>query len=606
MALTGNRSRTFESGQWDSCQAAAGVLIHKGAAIGKNADGFGRPLQAGDQFLGFAQGRVDNRTGGDGAKDVVLRGNGSVHLMLPAATRADVGQSVYAVDDDTFSLQREGNSFVGRIRRWLGGSMVAVAYDVGIAPNPPGTGGQPGQTGPMGPQGPAGPAGATGATGPQGPAGATGPMGPQGPQGPAGPTGATGPMGPQGPQGPAGAPGTVPSGIVSPLGATLSLLWSDEMQPVPHPIDGFDYFDTDKWYPAQTNSSWAYGYLRNINDSASLAVDVDFVPPANPSLARSLRANPYSFPVGPDGKKFMRIRNWYETNATVRNAYVNATVQQLFDGTPTGVRFFTGYMSTDPKFTFRFGYIEAKMRIPTADGFWPGFWMMAWDPTKPIGSANEGHPFLSEIDIFEFVGYTKNKIWQSIHAIVQILAATWSGNVITFTTLSPHNLAVGNSITSVSSSNTGYNGTFTVATVPSATTFTVSKTGDPGAWVAGTYQHYITNASFNFSTPYTKAEIADWKDDWHTYGFEWNATDYCFTIDGIITKQGKTPGSLSEYIDNSGVKRNLVHYINLENRCGGTWWDSENGGALGKWEGIAHANDGSSKYMDIDYIRVYQ
>jgi beta-glucanase (GH16 family) len=51
----------------------------------------------------------------------------------------------------------------------------------------------------------------------------------------------------------------------------------------------------------------------------------------------------------------------------------------------------TGSMSTNHRFAFRYGYMEARIRVPKCDGCWPAFWMLpevqGWPP---------------EIDAFEF------------------------------------------------------------------------------------------------------------------------------------------------------------------------------------------------------------
>lgn len=67
-------------------------------------------------------------------------------------------------------------------------------------------------------------------------------------------------------------------------------------------------------------------------------------------------------------------------------------------------------------------------------------------------------------------------------------AISRTSNVVTGTTAIAHNLTVGESITisGVTGSVTSFNGTFTVATVPSTTTFTYTQTGSDESGTGGT------------------------------------------------------------------------------------------------------------------------
>jgi hypothetical protein len=64
--------------------------------------------------------------------------------------------------------------------------------------------------------------------------------------------------------------------------------------------------------------------------------------------------------------------------------------------------------------------------------------------------------------------------------------AVRKANVVTITTASVHGLSVGETVTVSGVSDSSFNGTFVVATVPSATTFTYAQTGSNGASGGGT------------------------------------------------------------------------------------------------------------------------
>jgi beta-glucanase (GH16 family) len=62
----------------------------------------------------------------------------------------------------------------------------------------------------------------------------------------------------------------------------------------------------------------------------------------------------------------------------------------------------TGFLTSFGKWTQRYGYFEARMKLPTAPGLWPAFWMM---PDRGPGSRNRGatEDGGMEFDIMEFL-----------------------------------------------------------------------------------------------------------------------------------------------------------------------------------------------------------
>lgn len=61
----------------------------------------------------------------------------------------------------------------------------------------------------------------------------------------------------------------------------------------------------------------------------------------------------------------------------------------------------------------------------------------------------------------------------------------WATNVTTYTTAAAHGLAIGSQVTISGTNPSGYDGTYTVVTVPTTTTFTVAQLSNPGAWTSG-------------------------------------------------------------------------------------------------------------------------
>jgi hypothetical protein len=85
----------------------------------------------------------------------------------------------------------------------------------------------------------------------------------------------------------------------------------------------------------------------------------------------------------------------------------------------------------------------------------------------------------------------RNAVGDSVYTIANqrnITNLVRASNVTTVTVAAAHGLAVGNSVTITGASGAGFNGTFTVASVPTATTFTVANAGaNETATVFGSY-----------------------------------------------------------------------------------------------------------------------
>jgi serralysin len=65
----------------------------------------------------------------------------------------------------------------------------------------------------------------------------------------------------------------------------------------------------------------------------------------------------------------------------------------------------SGKLTTKASFSQKYGYFEARAKVPKGVGLWPAFWMLpeagGWPP---------------EIDIFEVLGRTPNALYTSVHA----------------------------------------------------------------------------------------------------------------------------------------------------------------------------------------------
>ena len=118
--LAVDKSRSFELGDVNEIPVIASDIIYEGAAVGESVStGTARPLVAADTFLGFAAENVDNSTGAAAAKNVKLITAGSVWLTVTNGDNInDVGDTVYASDEDAFVLTATGNTAIGKIIRY--------------------------------------------------------------------------------------------------------------------------------------------------------------------------------------------------------------------------------------------------------------------------------------------------------------------------------------------------------------------------------------------------------------------------------------------------------------------------------------------------------
>jgi len=128
--LAADKARNFELGDLQDLPMIASDIIYEGAAVGDNGSGLARPLVAADPFLGFAERTADNSAGAASALRVRVRTRGQVQLAVTgAASAADVSETVYASDDDTFTLTAGSNTAIGKVSRWVSGTTCIVAFE---------------------------------------------------------------------------------------------------------------------------------------------------------------------------------------------------------------------------------------------------------------------------------------------------------------------------------------------------------------------------------------------------------------------------------------------------------------------------------------------
>lgn len=135
--LSVDKPRTFELNGGDPAYNELPIIasdtVYAGAAVGESStSGTYRPLAGGDTFAGFAVEKCDNESGAASAKRIKLRERGSAKLSVTGVSSAATGRSgatVYASDDDTFTLTATGGSSIGKIKRWISGAICMVDFE---------------------------------------------------------------------------------------------------------------------------------------------------------------------------------------------------------------------------------------------------------------------------------------------------------------------------------------------------------------------------------------------------------------------------------------------------------------------------------------------
>lgn len=128
MASTANKVLSRRSGDFDDLKVKGTTKVFEGSAVSR-ASGLARPLVKTDaNFAGWCEVYVDNSGGSDGDKRVqVRRGTQYRELAVVGATGVgDIGKSVYASDDETFTLTASANMFVGLVVDHVSGTKCVV------------------------------------------------------------------------------------------------------------------------------------------------------------------------------------------------------------------------------------------------------------------------------------------------------------------------------------------------------------------------------------------------------------------------------------------------------------------------------------------------
>ena len=100
-----------------------------------------------------------------------------------------------------------------------------------------------------------------------------------------------------------------------------------------------------------------------------------------------------------------------EANTTVSGgtAKIEAKYEPNFECYSVTRDFTSGFINTKDKHYWKYGYFEARMKLPKSDSMWPAFWM------SPQDSVYGSHPRSGEIDIMEARGFDPTHANGDVH-----------------------------------------------------------------------------------------------------------------------------------------------------------------------------------------------
>lgn len=100
------------------------------------------------------------------------------------------------------------------------------------------------------------------------------------------------------------------------------------------------------------------------------------------------------------------------TNARVEDGLlvIEAHQERFEDSYYTSAR-----LKTQGLQEFRYGRIEARLKVPEGAGLWPAFWMLGSGFEEGSESQDKNWPFVGEIDVMEYLGREPDLIMGTIH-----------------------------------------------------------------------------------------------------------------------------------------------------------------------------------------------
>lgn len=118
MALSADKPLEYKgiNHRIESAQPAQAVVGYQGGALSRDSGGEVGPLAASEAFAGFCADGFDNSGGSAGDINVKTYSCGIVLLTITGLDdNNDLGDTVYATDDNTYTLTASGGVSIGKV-----------------------------------------------------------------------------------------------------------------------------------------------------------------------------------------------------------------------------------------------------------------------------------------------------------------------------------------------------------------------------------------------------------------------------------------------------------------------------------------------------------
>jgi Glycosyl hydrolases family 16 len=238
--------------------------------------------------------------------------------------------------------------------------------------------------------------------------------------------------------------------------------------------------------PSELASTWDSG-MRSGAMTLEGNTELEYYQPAN-SVLTSDNDNGKLVPVLQQRLLAEQVPGKYYTVRTICRLYPQASYPQFYDSsvdntcsssntnkTKVPYQFTSGMLNSAKSFAYRYGYVEAKVKMPKGFGFWPALWLRDWQPWS------------YETDVME--GFDQNaRTFRSTY---------WWGNGQHYSTQN-------------------------------------DSGGDVGLFNSGGVCHAYSPVPISTTTPgkCSTQNAVDLSTGYHTIGMNWTPTEYDFYLDG--------------------------------------------------------------------------
>ena len=115
----------------------------------------------------------------------------------------------------------------------------------------------------------------------------------------------------------------------------------------------------------------------------------------------------WTYDLGGNGWGNKELENYTDSSA---NAFLDGKGHVVIRAVKDAEgRFTSARMKTQGRFSFTYGRVEARMKLPRGQGMWPAFWMLGNDIAKV------GWPACGEVDIMESLGREPAIVHGTVH-----------------------------------------------------------------------------------------------------------------------------------------------------------------------------------------------